>query len=179
VANDALLGQGAYSAGHRATELIPGVDRGTALVKGFSGERSEMVQVHFVSASRSRDQVSPIVRRALDALAAEGQPVPGTERGARPIESRDLLADLAEVLRGTNGKVKLADLPARLRKLARSWGPYRDLNGVKLRKLLDAEGVRVTNTGNVPQLDPADLQDVLNPREQGELVSRSPAQTPP
>lgn len=34
VANDALLGQGSYAAGHRATELIPGTDRGTALVKG-------------------------------------------------------------------------------------------------------------------------------------------------
>jgi len=37
VANDALLGQGAYAGGHRATELIPGTDRGTALAKGFSG----------------------------------------------------------------------------------------------------------------------------------------------
>ena len=42
VANDALLGQGAYAGGHRATELIPGTDRGTALSRGSpgSGRRS-------------------------------------------------------------------------------------------------------------------------------------------
>jgi S-DNA-T family DNA segregation ATPase FtsK/SpoIIIE len=166
VANDALLGQGAYAAGIRATELIPGTDRGTALCKGFSGQRGEMVQVYFVSASRGSDQVTPIIRRALDALAAEGRPVPGTERGPRPVVERDLLADLAEVLRGTSGKVRLADLRARLRKLAPSWAPYRDLNGVRLRELLGAEGVRTTKAGNVPLLDPADLRRVLTGREE-------------
>ncbi len=165
VANDALLGQGAYAAGIRATELIPGTDRGTALCKGFSGQRGEMVQVYFVSASRGKDQVTPIVRRALDALAAEGRPVPGTERGPRPVVERDLLADLAEVLRGTSGKVRLADLPARLRKLAPSWAPYRALTGVELRGQLGDAGVRVTNTGNVPQLDPADLRRALGESE--------------
>ncbi len=55
VANDALLGQGAYAAGHRATELIPGTDKGTAVVKGFSGERSEIVQVYFLDVSKDHD----------------------------------------------------------------------------------------------------------------------------
>lgn len=36
-------------------------------------------------------------------------------------------------------------------------GPYRDLTGTQLRELLDAEGVRTTNTANVRELDPADL----------------------
>ena len=40
VANDALLGQGAYSAGHRATELIPGTDRAKTVTEGlFPGRR--------------------------------------------------------------------------------------------------------------------------------------------
>lgn len=60
--------------------------------------------------------------------------------------------------------MKLADLPARLRKLAPTWGPYRAMTAVRLRELLDAEGVRVTNTGNVPRLDPADLRRVLAAR---------------
>jgi hypothetical protein len=35
---------------------------------------------------------------------------------------------------------------------------------VRLRELLDDEGVRVTNTGNVPRIDPADLRRVLAER---------------
>lgn len=157
VANDALLGQGAYSAGHRATDLIPGTDQGTALCKGFSGQRSEVVQVHFVDVKRGHDQVTPIVQRALRALADEGKTVPGTGSGPAPITQRDLLTDLAEVLRGRTGKVRVADLPAMLRRLAPSWGLYRNLTGVQLRELLDAQGVRTTNTANVRELDPADL----------------------
>jgi S-DNA-T family DNA segregation ATPase FtsK/SpoIIIE len=167
VANDALLGQGAYAAGHRATELIPGVDRGTALCKGFSGERSEMVQVYFLGVSKGNDQVTPIIERSLAEIARLGREVPGTGRGAAVIEVRDLLADLSQVLDGEHGRVRLADLPARLRELAPGWDGYRGLTAVRLRDLLDAEGIRVTNTGNVPRLDPADLRSVLASREAG------------
>ncbi|WP_250289541.1 cell division protein FtsK, partial [Frankia sp. CiP1_Cm_nod1] len=64
VANDALLGQGAYRAGHRATELIPGTDKGTAIVKGFTGERSEIAQTYFIDVA----QVPGIIRRSLEAI---------------------------------------------------------------------------------------------------------------
>lgn len=156
-ANDALLGQGAYSAGHRATDLIPGTGRGTALVKGFSGQRSEVVQVHQIDVKRDKDDVTPIVQRALAALRADGRPVPGTLARPRPVVQRDLLTDLGEVLRGHTSKVRVADLPAMLRRLAPSWGPYHDLTGVQLRELLEGQGVRTTNTGNVRELDPAEL----------------------
>jgi DNA segregation ATPase FtsK/SpoIIIE, S-DNA-T family len=163
VANDALLGQGAYRAGHRATELIPGADRGTALCKGFSGEaRSEMVQAHRVSGREGDDQVTPLVRRALEALAGQGRAVPGTDRPLA-ITSRDLLADVLEV--AGPDRVRLADLPPRLRKLAPSWLPYRSMNGTVLRQLLAAENVRTTNPGNVPTLDPADLLRAIRARE--------------
>jgi S-DNA-T family DNA segregation ATPase FtsK/SpoIIIE len=165
VANDALLGQGAYAGGHRATELIPGTDKGTALVKGFSGERSEMAQVYFIDVSRERDQITPIIERSLAEIARRGRAVPGTGR-RRVIETRDLLADLDEVL--GDDKVKVADLPALLRDLAPSWGPYRTVTRLKLRDQLEAEGVRVTNTRNVMRLDPADLRAVLARRGEGE-----------
>jgi DNA segregation ATPase FtsK/SpoIIIE, S-DNA-T family len=159
VANDALLGQGAYTGGHRATELIPGTDRGTALCKGLSGERSEMVQVYFLDVTDGQaDQVTPIIERALAEIACRGRGIPGT-RSRPAIESRDLLADVDEVL--GEDKVKLADLPARLRKLAPQWLPYRELTGVQLRDLLEDAGVRITNTGNVPRLDHADLRQAL------------------
>lgn len=159
VANDALLGQGAYRAGHRATDLIPGTDQGTALCKGFSGQRSEIVQVHFLSVARGADQVTPLIQRSLEEMARQGRGVPGSGSRPRAIESRDLLADLGEVL--AHERVRLADLPALLRDLAPGWGPYRALTGVRLKELLDAEGVRVVTKANVSRLDPADLRHAL------------------
>ncbi|WP_163552034.1 ATP-binding protein [Candidatus Frankia alpina] len=50
--NDAVLGQGAYSAGHRATDLIPGVDKGNAVVRGLTEDRSTVAQAYFVSVRR-------------------------------------------------------------------------------------------------------------------------------
>ena len=161
VANDALLGQGAYKAGHRATELIPGTDRGTAVVKGFSGERSEIVQVYYLDVAKGNDEVTPIIDRAMSMISELGRELPGKDRPLA-IESRDLLDDLDQV--AGDDPVKLADLPARLRKLAPGWGPYRSLTGVQLRDLINAEGVRTTKTGNVLRLDPADLRSVLASR---------------
>ena len=74
------------------------------------------------------------------------------------------LADLAEVLGGDAGPVRLADLPPRLRKLAPSWAAYKTLTGTALRQLLEAEDVRVTNSGNVPRVDLADLRRALAER---------------
>jgi len=166
VANDALLGQGAYKGGHRATELIPGVDRGTAICKGFGSEaRSEVVQAHRVSGRADDDQVTPLVQRALAALAEQGRPVPGTERGPLAIVSRDLLTDLDTVLAHRSGTVRIADVPGMLRNLAKSWGPYRALNGKELRRLLGEEGVRTTNPGNVPTLDVDELRRAIAERE--------------
>jgi S-DNA-T family DNA segregation ATPase FtsK/SpoIIIE len=163
VANDALLGQGAYRAGHRATDLIPMVDRGTALCKGFSGERSELVQVHKLDSKSDNDQVSPLVRRALAEMARKGRELPGS--GLPMLESRDLLADLAEVTRDAGEPVRLSDLPARLRELAPSWGEYRSLTGVELRQRLTDAGVRTVKAGNVPLLHPDDLRRALAARE--------------
>jgi DNA segregation ATPase FtsK/SpoIIIE, S-DNA-T family len=165
-ANDALLGAGAYSAGHRATELIPGTDRGTALCKGFSGERSEVVQVHRIDTSSDNDQVTPIVGRALAEMQRRGRALPGSNRPLA-IEARDLLTDLAEVMRDEGAPVRVADLPARLRRLAPAFGGYRQMTGVQLRDQLGMLRVRTTNTGNVPRLDRADLEDALARR--GEL----------
>jgi S-DNA-T family DNA segregation ATPase FtsK/SpoIIIE len=166
VANDGLLGQGAYAGGHRATELIPGTDKGTALVKGFSGERSDMVQVYFLNVAKGHDQVTPIIRRALAEIERRDRAVPGTDRARPAIESRDLLADLGAVLETTEDgeRVRLSDLPALLRDHAPRWTPYKALTAAALRDALEAEGVRVTNTGNVPRLDPADLRAALADR---------------
>jgi DNA segregation ATPase FtsK/SpoIIIE, S-DNA-T family len=163
VANDALLGQGAYAAGHRATELIPGTDRGTALVKGFSGERSEVVQVYFLDVAKGNDQVTPLIERALAEIERRGRGLPGIGRSVPAIEARDLLADLDEVL-PVAGRVRLSDAPALLRDHAPGWSAYQTMTGVELASQLSALGVRVITTGNRPQVDVADLRRVLAER---------------
>jgi S-DNA-T family DNA segregation ATPase FtsK/SpoIIIE len=166
VANDALLGQGAYTAGHRATELIPGTDRGTAVVKGFSGQRSDIVQVYYLDVAKENDQVTPIIDRAMAAIEERGR-VPG---GVAPaIEaSRDLLEDLDAVL--GDDPVPVADLPALLAQLAPRWLPYRQLTGKALRERLAAEyGVKVPSTGNKWPVDPVTVRDSLAARATEDL----------
>jgi S-DNA-T family DNA segregation ATPase FtsK/SpoIIIE len=163
--NDALLGQGAYSAGHRATDLIPGTDRGNAVVKGFTASRSVVAQAYFVSVSRGNDQATPVINRSLAELARRGLPVPGTSPVARDeTPARDLLADLDAVLRGE--PVKTADIPGLLRTLAPDWAPYRNLNGVSLRELLGRRyGIQVPTTKRAYPLDPQAVRDALAARD--------------
>ncbi len=164
VANDALLGQGAYAAGHRATELIPGTDKGTAVVKGFTGERSEILQWYYLDVARGNDQVTPLIKRALEAIAKLGRPAPD----ATPvqIETRDLLDDLDAVL-GHDPR-PIADVPALLKRHAPTWTPYQSLSGKALRELLEREhGIKVPSTGNRYPLDPATVRDAIVRRDQG------------
>ncbi|WP_229857626.1 cell division protein FtsK [Amycolatopsis acidiphila] len=160
VANDALLGQGAYAAGHRATELIPGTDKGTAVVKGFTGERSDIVQVYFLDVARENDQVTPIIERAMCAIEEHGQ-VPGADRAAPEIEAaRDLLEDLDAVL--GNDPVPAADVPALLAKYAPGWLPYKRLTGKALREQLAKQhGIKVPSTGNRWPVDPVTVREAL------------------
>jgi hypothetical protein len=71
-------------------------------------------------------------------------------------ENRLLLYDLGTLL-GTE-RIRLAELPSRLRYLAPDIPLYQKLNGVRLQTALKDAGVRVINTANVLHLDPADLR---------------------
>ena len=168
VANDALLGQGAYAAGHRATELIPGTDRGTAVVKGFSGQRSDIVQVYFLDVAKDNDQVTPIIDRALEAIAERGR-VPGSDAPAPEVEpDRDLLEDLDAVL--GDEPVRSADVPALLARHAPRWTAYRELTGKALRELLATEyGIKVPTTGNKFPIDPVTVREILALRATADL----------
>lgn len=114
VANDALLGDGAHRGGHRATELLPGVDKGTCIAKGLSGERSEAVQVHFIDVSRGNDQITPLIKRSLDAVAKRDAAV--LDAPEVETESVDVLADVAQVMRGER-VVKTEEVVHRLKVL--------------------------------------------------------------
>ncbi|MDX8056075.1 cell division protein FtsK [Lentzea sp. BCCO 10_0798] len=172
VANDALLGQGAYAAGHRATELIPGTDKGTAVVKGFSGERSEIVQVYFLDVSRNNDQVTPIITRSLAAIEAAGRGLPGTAVAAPAVEvSRNLLEDLDAVM--GEEPIRVADLPALLAQHAPRWTPYRSLTGKALRDQLAELGVKVPSTKNTYPVDPVTVRDALARQATSDLDDES------
>jgi S-DNA-T family DNA segregation ATPase FtsK/SpoIIIE len=167
VANDALLGLGAYRAGNRATELLAGVDVGTAMVKGITEARAEIVQFYFLSVSKGNDQVTPLVRRSLAEIERLGKPLPGPN--ARPVVvKRDLLADVAKVLERDHEPVKSADIPRRLRELAPMWRPYAELNGTALRERLeDLYGIKVPTTGNKFPVDPSVIREALAARGDG------------
>ncbi|UOZ09369.1 cell division protein FtsK [Amycolatopsis sp. WQ 127309] len=159
VANDALLGQGAYSAGHRATELIPGTDKGTAVVKGFSGERSEIVQVYFLDVAKEHDQVTPILERSLAAIAKRGR-VPWSTRdnteNEAPPAPRNLLEDLDEVL--GDDPAPAAKVAPLLISLATE---YSGLTGKQLCADLAAVGVKVPSSKNVYPVDPVTIRKAL------------------
>ncbi|MBN6054491.1 hypothetical protein JYK22_21295, partial [Nonomuraea sp. RK-328] len=166
VANDALLGQGAYRAGHRATELIPGTDVGTAVVKGFTGERSELVQAYFLSVSKRNDQVTPIIDRSLAAIEKLGKGLPGRCRPPAPPVERDLLEDLAEVLGAE--PIGAANVRGLLVNLAPQWQPYKTLTVKALVDRLATLGVKVPSTGNRWPVDPEEIRRALARRADGD-----------
>ncbi len=163
-ANDGFLGDGSFAAGIRATELRSGRDVGRSLITGVSDAQFEIMKWYYVEVDDDTgfDAAAGVIARAV------AQAAPGVTAAApvAAIEARDLLADLGQVL--GDERVNLADLPALLRDLAPTWGPYRTLNGRGLRDLLKDEGVRVTFTGGTLRLDPPDLRSVLARRAEGE-----------
>lgn len=159
--NDGFLGDGAFQAGIRATDLRPGRDRGTAVTIGISDEQFELLRWYFIVVNDDTgfDAAKDVIARAVRAVDPQTR-VDGSVPVAA-IETHDLLEDLDEILKGTTGKVRVADLPGMLRKYARTWVPYQSLTGKQLQDRFDDEGVKWVNTGNVPQLDPADLRTAL------------------
>lgn len=72
VANDGLLGSGKYRQGIRATELRPGEDRGTAVTVGLTANRFELVNTFYVAFGEDRDDVTPVIRRAMASTSTAG-----------------------------------------------------------------------------------------------------------
>jgi len=162
--NDAILGTGSYRAGISAVDLDPKTDEsdgdvGTAMVRGYMAKPG-LLRSYFVSQADAHR----VIARALQIREKAG--ITGRQAVDSPVD-RDLLEDLAEVLGGE--RVNAADVPALLRDLAPSWAPYRTLDGVSLRRLLAAEGVKVPSTGNRYPVDPAVVRRVLAERATADL----------
>jgi DNA segregation ATPase FtsK/SpoIIIE, S-DNA-T family len=158
-ANDGFLGDGAFAAGIRATELRPGRDVGTSLVTGVSDAQFELLKWHYVEVDDDTgfDAAAEVIARAV-AQVAPGTPVEGG-RPVPAIEARDLLADLDQVT--GQDRVKLRDVVGLLRGLAPTWGAYQKMTAAQLRKQLTDAGVRTVNSSNTYWLDPADLRRAI------------------
>jgi DNA segregation ATPase FtsK/SpoIIIE, S-DNA-T family len=165
--NDGFLKDGAFAAGIRATELRPGADRGTSLVTGVSDEKFELLKWHFIEVDDDTgfDAAADVIARAV-ADIRPGTPIEATAP-VRVIERRDLLDDLDDVL--DTAPVPAADLPALLRGLSSTWGPYLKLTGKALVEQLAALGVKVPSTGNRWPVDPVAVRTALARRSTADL----------
>lgn len=108
-------------------------------------------------ASNALDRAEASLARAntLFTQRAHGVPPQRAQRPMAPAAVAKLLDDLGQIL--GSDRVRLSELPALLRRHDPSWLPYRKMRGADVHAVLREHGVRVTNTGNVPRLDPADL----------------------
>jgi S-DNA-T family DNA segregation ATPase FtsK/SpoIIIE len=166
--NDGFLGDGCFQAGIRATELRAGKDVGTSILTGATAERFEIVKWYYLEVDDDTgfDAATDIIARAMTNLhPAVTDPVDAD--AAAP--ARDLLDDIAAVLDADQwdaSKVPAADIPARLRTLAPDWAPYRTINGLQIRRYLEAEhGVKVPTTGRRYPVDPAAIREAIARRD--------------
>src|SRR5262249_23796796 len=102
VANDGLLGSGTYRQGIRATELRPGEDRGSAVCVGLTANRFELVNPFYLAFDEDRDDVTPVIARAMALLDEHDRSVPVSESedGDALEPDIDHLTDIHTVLRG-------------------------------------------------------------------------------
>ena len=164
--NDGFLGDGSFAAGIRATELRFNVDRGTMMTTGITAEQFELLRTHFIEVDDDRgwDAAEDVIRRAME-IVDPATPVQGSrpQRVVGAEESRDLLADVVEVLRGES-KVKTVDVAARLRELAPGYRPYKGLDGTRVKELLGGAGVRVTMSDGYPVVRPERVAEAIAKR---------------
>lgn len=155
------LGEKAVEGGAAPHLLRPGLDKGTLVVAGDGaplepGQSSVTVRTYFIDdehaqeiADRARALRGP-VQRQLDAEIV-----------------RDLLGDVADAL-GSDERVHAADMPARLRKLAPDYLPYRSLDGGQLAELLEKEGVEVKALKGFPTVRRNRVYAALDRRTEAE-----------
>lgn len=164
--NDGFLGDGSFAAGIRATELRFNVDRGTMMTTGITDEQFELLRTYFIEVDDDRgwDAAEDVIRRAME-IVDPATPVQGSrpQRVVGSEESRDLLADVADVLRG-EAKVKTVDVAARLRELAPGYRPYKGLDGTRVKELLGDAGVRVTMSDGYPVVRPERVAEAIAKR---------------
>ena len=164
VANDGLLGSGKYRQGIRATELRPGDDRGTAVTVGLTANRFELVNTFYVAFDEDRDDVTPVITRAMALLSEYGRTLPTSAPDEYDaIESRpDHLVDIHGAMQGEE-RVRTQIV---LRRLAESNpAEYGDWSFPDLADALAEHGIAARKSHGVMVVHMADLLRVLTDRD--------------
>jgi len=163
VANDGLLGSGAYRQGIRATELRPGDDRGTAVAVGLTANRFELIGTFYVAFDESGDEVTPVIARAVALLDQERRAVPAVE-GGRDEESAgpDHLADMHEVVRG---EVRVRTQMVLRRLVELNPAEYGDWSFARLAEVLTEHGLTARKYNGVMVVRAAEVAAALHRRD--------------
>jgi S-DNA-T family DNA segregation ATPase FtsK/SpoIIIE len=165
VANDGLLGSGTYRQGIRATELRPGEDRGTAVTTGLTANRFELVNTFYIAFDEARDDVSPVIARAMALLDEHGRLLPTSEpEGEGSTEPEpDHLADIHTVTRGET-RVRTQIVLRRLAEL--NPDEYADWSFQDLAEALTTGGITARKSDGVMVVRAADVVRALTERDQ-------------
>jgi S-DNA-T family DNA segregation ATPase FtsK/SpoIIIE len=165
VANDGLLGSGTYRQGIRATELRPGEDRGTAVTTGLTANRFELVNTFYIAFDEDRDDVTPVITRAMALLDEHGRSLPTSkaknEQNAEP--EPDHLADIHAVTRGEM-RVRTQVVLRRLAEL--NPGEYADWSFQDLAEALATGGITARKSDGVMVVRAVDVARALTERDE-------------
>ncbi|MEV6711952.1 FtsK/SpoIIIE domain-containing protein [Lentzea sp. NPDC051208] len=163
VANDGLLGAGKYKQGIRATDLRMKTDRGTAVAVGLTDNVFELVRVFYIAFEDGRDDVTPVINRAMQLIADAGRDVPvAAEIEAAP-ELVDHLADIATVLR-EDKRVRTQVLLARLAEHRAN--EYEDWTFQDLKAALADAGVEVAKSNGHSVVRADDIAAAIAERDE-------------
>jgi S-DNA-T family DNA segregation ATPase FtsK/SpoIIIE len=165
VANDGLLGSGAYRQGIRATELRPGEDRGTAVTTGLTANRFELVHTFYIPFEEGRDKITPVIARAMALLAEHGRTIPATDTvpGADEEPAVDHLVDIHAVLRGEK-RVRTQIVLARLAELNPT--EYEDWTFQDLTAALAEHDIEPAKSQGVKVIRADDITQALTERDE-------------
>ena len=161
--NDAILGTGSHKRGITTVDLVPNEDIGTAMASGFSA-RPGLLRTHWIRKDATVDLLTPIVERAVGTWTGSARPVEPDE----PDTGRDLLADVAEAMRGAD-RLKATDVTARLREIAPEHEEYEGLTAEELAEQLDQDGVPVRKLKGVLTVRVANVLAALADRNEEAL----------
>ncbi|MGH3806012.1 MAG: hypothetical protein ACRDRU_05120 [Pseudonocardiaceae bacterium] len=165
VANDGLLGSGTYRQGIRATELRPGEDRGTAVTTGLTANRFELVHTFYIAFDEDRDDVTPVITRAMALLDDHGRSLPtskpDSEENTEP--EPDHLADIHTVIRGEM-RVRTQIVLRLLAEL--NPGEYADWSFQDLAEALATGGITARKSDGVMVVRAVDVARALTERDE-------------
>jgi S-DNA-T family DNA segregation ATPase FtsK/SpoIIIE len=163
VANDGLLGSGKYRQGIRATELRPGEDRGTAVTVGLTANRFELVNGFYVPFDEDRDDVTPVIARAMALLDGVAVPTSDDPHEQEPEATADHLAHIHTAMRG-EARVRTQVVLRGLAEL--NPAEYGDWSFQDLSEALAANGVTARKSDGVMVIRAADVARALTDRDE-------------